>query len=72
MNTFNPGAVIIGNRIAQFENWIANPIERVLAERLSVYHKKNTEIRFSVLGNDSVALGVNSFAIAEFFQRQNM
>jgi hypothetical protein len=29
--------------------------------------RANTEIRFSVLGNDSVALGVSFFAIAEFF-----
>jgi predicted NBD/HSP70 family sugar kinase len=67
INTFNPGVVIIGNRMAQFQNWITNPIERTLDERLSVYHRANTEIRFSVLGNDSVALGVSFFAIAEFF-----
>lgn len=72
INTFNPGVVIIGNRMAQFKNWIVNPIERMLDERLSIYHKANTEIRFSVLGNDSIALGVNSFAISNFFSKHKI
>lgn len=67
VNTFNPGVIIIGNRIAQFENWIMNPIERILGERLSIDHKANTAIRFSVLGKDAIASGVNAFAITDFF-----
>lgn len=67
INTFNPGAIIIGNRIAKFKNWIKNPMERIIDERLSIYHKENTELRFAALGNDSIALGVNSFAITNFF-----
>ncbi|GAB3059036.1 ROK family transcriptional regulator [Virgibacillus ainsalahensis] len=66
INTFNPDVIIIGNRIAQFENWIYNPIERILDKRLSANHKANTEIRFSVLENESTAFGANSFAISDF------
>ncbi len=72
INTFNPKAVIIGNRIAQFENWILNPIDRILKERLSPYHKTNTEIRFSALGKHSIALGASSFAISHFFKQKKV
>ncbi|MBA4602033.1 ROK family transcriptional regulator [Thermoactinomyces mirandus] len=67
MNTFNPETIIIGNRIARFKNWIKKPIERILEERLPVYHQSNTDIRFSMLGDDSTALGAASFAISSFF-----
>ncbi|UJL45765.1 ROK family protein [Virgibacillus sp. NKC19-16] len=72
INTFNPEAVIIGNRIAPFSTWIYNPIERVLEERLSNNHKKSTELRFSILGNLSTALGANSFAITQFLATKHM
>ncbi|ASN04284.1 ROK family transcriptional regulator [Virgibacillus necropolis] len=66
VNTFNPEVVVIGNRIAQFETWIANPIDHVLEERLSTYHKDSTEIRFSKLGKRSCAIGASSFSISMF------
>ncbi|MFS0820258.1 ROK family transcriptional regulator [Bacillus sp. 1P02SD] len=66
INTFNPEVIIIGNRISQFKNWITNPIEHVLSERLLPYHKDKTEIRFSELGKHSCALGASSFAISGF------
>ncbi|MCR1834816.1 ROK family transcriptional regulator [Oceanobacillus caeni] len=72
INTFNPEVIIIGNRMAQFENWIMNPIKRVLEERLSFYHKSNTAIRFSILGNYSTALGANSFAITNFLSNMKI
>jgi predicted NBD/HSP70 family sugar kinase len=66
INTFNPEMIIIGNRMAQLENWITNPINRMLSERLSTYHKNNTNIRFSSLGIYSSALGASSFSITKF------
>lgn len=66
INTFNPEIVIIGNRIALFETWITNPINRVLDERISKFHKANTEIRYSSLGKYSTALGASSFSISSF------
>ncbi|MEH7248112.1 ROK family protein [Neobacillus niacini] len=66
INTFNPEAIIIGNRIAQFKNWLVNPIDHVLSERLQSFHKAKTEIRFSELGRFSCALGAASFAISAF------
>ena len=72
MNTFNPEAMIIGNRIARFEPWIKNPIERVLEERLSNHHPFPTRLRFSKLKDDSTALGAASFAISAFFSNQKI
>ena len=72
MNTFSPEAMIIGNRIARFEPWIKNPIERVLEERLSNNHPFQTRIRFSKLKDDSTALGAASFAISDFFSNQKI
>lgn len=72
INTFNPEVVVIGNRMAQFKNWLANPIERILDERLSIYHKTNTDIRFSALNNFSTALGATSIAITNFFSEKKI
>lgn len=67
INTFNPEVVIIGNRIAHLENWISNPIDRTLEERLASYHKFKTEIRYTHLDTYSTSLGAASFALANFF-----
>ncbi|WP_057914659.1 ROK family transcriptional regulator [Peribacillus muralis] len=72
INTFNPEVIIIGNRMVQFKNWITNPIERTLEERLSLYHKSSTEIRFSILGDYSTALGASSFSIAGFLSEKKI
>ncbi|TCP27821.1 xylose repressor XylR [Scopulibacillus darangshiensis] len=68
VNTFNPEVVVIGNRIARFKHWIINPITHILEERLSPYHKSNTEIRFSELGKHSIAIGAASFSISKFLE----
>lgn len=72
INTFNPEMIIIGNRMALLENWITNPINRILTERLSTYHRSNTNIRFSSLGTYSSALGASSFSIAKFLSEQRL
>ena len=72
INTFNPEAIIIGNRITLFKNWIINPIERILDERLTNYHRESTEIRFSDLGNLSTALGATSIAIENFLSETGL
>lgn len=66
INTFNPEAIIIGNRINRFKNWLTNPIERIIDERLANYFKESTEIRFSALNYRSTALGATSIAIEHF------
>ncbi|MBP1969321.1 putative NBD/HSP70 family sugar kinase [Virgibacillus natechei] len=72
INIFNPEIIVIGNRIAQFENWIANPIDHVLEERLSTYHNENTEIRFSKLGKRSSAIGAATFSTSKFLSDKRL
>lgn len=72
VNTFNPERIIIGNRLSKIRNWIENPINRVLQQRLLPYHLENLEVTFSDLGIYSCALGSSSFAIANFFARDKV
>ncbi|UOQ91826.1 ROK family protein [Halobacillus shinanisalinarum] len=72
INTFNPEMVIIGNRFSELENWIINPINRVLEDRLSVFHRQDSSIKFSGLKNYSCALGSSSFAISKFLSAQRV
>ncbi|SET46914.1 Sugar kinase of the NBD/HSP70 family, may contain an N-terminal HTH domain [Salinibacillus kushneri] len=72
INTFNPQMIIIGNRLSQFSSWISNPIHNVLDERLSYYHKENTDINFSILGKHSIALGAASISISHFFKENKL
>ncbi|GAB7387003.1 xylose repressor [Bacillaceae bacterium] len=67
INTFNPEAVIIGNRLTKLERWLANPLQRVVESRALPYHQKHLKIHFSNLGIYSSALGASSFAISHFF-----
>lgn len=72
INTFNPEMVIIGNRLALFENWLINPINRVLKERLSAFHQESTIVTFSEMGNYSCVLGASSFTTSKFFSDQRI
>lgn len=71
INTFNSDLIVIGNRFVNFEDWVTNPIKRILNERVSSYHRKATEVKFSTLGRYSCALGASSFAFTKFFNDRN-
>ncbi|MFD1172335.1 ROK family protein [Oceanobacillus picturae] len=66
INTFNPDMLIIGNRMARFENWIMNPIKHVMNDRLSPFHRKSVNLTVSSLGKYSNALGASAFVISKF------
>lgn len=68
INTFNPEMIILGNRMARFESWVINPINRILDERLPSFHRESITIAFSTLGIYSNALGSSAFAIANFLE----
>lgn len=72
INTFDPEIITIGNRIVQFQHWIAPPITKVVQERVSNYSKLNTGIRFSILKDNAVTLGVNLFTISSFFKKHQL
>lgn len=65
--SFNPELVIIGNRLSKAQQWIVNPIKKVLNNRLMPYHREKLRVEFSSLGVYSNALGAASLAISNFF-----
>ncbi|MFB5662383.1 ROK family protein [Alteribacillus sp. HJP-4] len=67
INTFNPEQIIIGNRFADLEKWLRNPIQRVLQQRLLPYYHDSVDLTFSDHGIFSCALGSSAFSIEKFF-----
>ncbi|WP_460415728.1 ROK family protein [Planifilum fimeticola] len=65
--SFNPELVIIGNRLSKAQQWIVNPVKKVLSNRLMPYHREKLRVEFSNLGVYSSALGASSLAISNFF-----
>ncbi|GGH76204.1 putative NBD/HSP70 family sugar kinase [Pullulanibacillus pueri] len=69
-NTFNPQAIILGNRFSLIKKWIFEAINRTIAQRLSV--SQETEIKFSERGIYSCALGSAAFVIEAFFSHRKV
>lgn len=72
INTLNPEIIILGNRIARFEDWITNTIFQTLDERLSTFHRKSIKIKFASLGIYSSALGSSAFSISNFLDHNRV
>lgn len=72
VNTFNPEWIIIGNRFSKIRDWIQDPIQRVLEQRLLPDHRKHLTVTFSALGIYSCALGSSSLPISNFFARDKV
>ncbi|MDQ0338586.1 glucokinase-like ROK family protein [Caldalkalibacillus uzonensis] len=72
INTFNPHLVIIGNRFSLLKNWILNPINRVLEQRLPPFQREACSVTFSELGIYSCALGSAAFAVSSFFDKEKV
>lgn len=68
INSFNPGQVIIGNRLAMAKKWIENPILETVKSHTLSYNQNNFELLFSKLSTHSTALGVVAFAIDNFIK----
>ncbi|WP_342508642.1 ROK family transcriptional regulator [Sporosarcina sp. FSL K6-2383] len=68
IKTFNPQLIIIGNRLADAEKWIIEPIITTAKQELLPFHKVDMNITFSELSSHSAALGVSAFAIEEFLK----
>ncbi|WP_040226852.1 ROK family transcriptional regulator [Bhargavaea cecembensis] len=69
IHAFNPDTLIIGNRLARFGEWLREPIDRVLEERLATHQGETPEIQFSLLGRDSCAVGAAAFRITGFLEK---
>ncbi|GGA40311.1 ROK family protein [Paenibacillus physcomitrellae] len=69
INLFNPQRVIIGNRIALAEPWIAKALYETVKERSLSFHFARVSLEISRLQLDSGVLGAASFAQQAFFAK---
>lgn len=72
INTFNPELILIGNQMTRAEQWIRNPIERVLASRSLSFSRQQAQIRFASLDTRSTVLGAAHHAISAFFSKDRV
>ncbi|MNU53340.1 N-acetylglucosamine repressor [compost metagenome] len=72
INIFNPELIIIGNRIALAEAWIADEIRETVANRALPYHKDKVHIEFSHLNMGATVIGAASLALAQFFDKMRV
>lgn len=68
INSFNPGMVIIGNRLAMAQKWIEAPIRETIESCTLSFNQSNLELLFSKLSTHSTALGLAAFAIENFIK----
>lgn len=66
INSFNPGQVIIGNRLAMAQRWIEGPIRETIQSCTLSFNQGNSQLHFSQLLKYSTALGTAAFAIENF------
>lgn len=68
INSFNPGQVIIGNRLAKAQKWIEPAILNTVESSTLSYNQGDFELLFSKLSTHATALGVAAFAIENFIK----
>lgn len=66
INIFNPEQVIIGNRMAEAEQWLTTPLTNWIHNQSLWFSQKDLQIDFSNLLIHSTALGVAAFSTEEF------
>jgi predicted NBD/HSP70 family sugar kinase len=66
INSFNPEVIVIGGALSEAEEWLGEPLRRVVAERTLPYHKQQLEITFSRLGSRGTMIGAVFSAVMHF------
>lgn len=68
IHTFNPQQIIIGNKIAAVQEWIAPYIQEIIDEYTLPFHQMDIQVNFSDLSLPSTALGVSAFTTENFLK----
>ncbi|MDQ0196138.1 ROK family transcriptional regulator [Paenibacillus wynnii] len=66
INSFNPEVIVIGGALSEAEEWLGEPLRKVVAERTLPYHKQQLEITFSKLGSRGTVIGAGFSAVMHF------
>lgn len=69
VNSLNPGMLIIGGPLVEARPWLEQSMREVIDERALPYHRRQLQIRFSMLGSRSTLLGAAYAASAPFLGR---
>ncbi|RXZ78418.1 ROK family transcriptional regulator [Paenibacillaceae bacterium] len=67
INSFNPDVVIIGNRITMARPWIEASLRNTVEQRTLPFHRRDMQILFAELGEQSAVRGAAYDAINRFF-----
>jgi len=70
IHTFNPQQIIIGNKLAAVQTWIAPYVQEVIDEYTLPYHQMDIQVNFSDLSLPASALGVAAFTTENFLKSQ--
>jgi glucokinase-like ROK family protein len=69
INTFNPGQIIIGNRLALAKEWIEPAVKEFVESHKLKYHQNDLSIDTSHLGPYSTSIGVSALSIENFLKK---
>jgi len=69
MNIFNPDLIIIGNRLANAEKWLAHSLQQTIDQRALPISRQSAKIQFSSLSSHSTALGASFMAVSAFLEK---
>jgi predicted NBD/HSP70 family sugar kinase len=72
INIFNPELIIIGNRFAEAERWLGEPVRQVINTRSLPYHREKLRLEFAGLGSRSCVAGASTFAVSRFFAERRV
>ncbi|WP_127488123.1 ROK family transcriptional regulator [Paenibacillus ehimensis] len=67
VNVFNPGLIVIGNRMSLASEWIADSVRETLNSQSLSFHRDKMNVVYAKLGMNSSAVGAASMAINRFF-----
>lgn len=71
INTFNPNQIVIGNRLAEAQDWLIGPIKNVIKSNKLQFQQKDVAIGFSSLAAYSTALGLSAFTAEQFLKKES-
>lgn len=72
VESLNTEPILIGNQMTHVEQWVRNPIERVVASRSLSFSRQQAQIRFASQNTRLTVLGAAHHAISAFFSKDRV
>lgn len=68
IHTFNPQQIIIGNKLAAVQTWIAPSVQEVINDYTLPFHQMDIQVNYSDLSLPASAFGVAAFTTENFLK----